>query len=378
MPPGHYAPMTTATATPFFTELAAVAGKPPEWIELFPKGPAIAARDGRRWTLEPARVVAAFAANQGPLAIDYEHGQALKAPAGDEAPAAGWITDVEERDGAVWGRVEWTAAAARKVVEREYRFISPDFDHTRQGVITHLNGAGLVNRPALVMTALSRQQPNDKDTDMSLKAIAAALGLADDADEKAVLAAISAGKEQSTALCALLKIDAGSDASAINAAVTALQSETETALASLKAETGHPPAFVLAADTVVAVGRRILPKAETLDDATNCLQLLSGRSHRVYSGICLITPSGTLRQRLVETRVRFKRLPRAEIDSYIASGEWRGKAGGYAVQGLAGAFVVKLAGSYTNVVGLPLYETAALLAGEGFDTRRCWPAGRVS
>ncbi len=235
MPPGHYAPMTTATATPFFTELAAVAGKPPEWIELFPKGPAIAARDGRRWTLEPARVVAAFAANQGPLAIDYEHGQALKAPAGDEAPAAGWITDVEERDGAVWGRVEWTAAAARKVVEREYRFISPDFDHTRQGVITHLNGAGLVNRPALVMTALSRQQPNDKDTDMSLKAIAAALGLADDADEKAVLAAISAGKEQSTALCALLKIDAGSDASAINAAVTALQSETETALASLKA-----------------------------------------------------------------------------------------------------------------------------------------------
>ncbi len=154
--------------------------------------------------------------------------------------------------------------------------------------------------------------------------------------------------------------------------------KAEKALASLKAETGHPPAFVLAADTVVAVGRRILPKAETLDDATNCLQLLSGRSHRVYSGICLITPSGTLRQRLVETRVRFKRLPRAEIDSYIASGEWRGKAGGYAVQGLAGAFVVKLAGSYTNVVGLPLYETAALLAGEGFDTRRCWPAGRVS
>lgn len=243
MPPGHYAPMTTATATPFFTELAAVADKPPEWIELFPKGPAIAARDGRRWTLEPARVVAAFAANQGPLAIDYEHGQALKAAVGEEAPAAGWITEVEERDGAVWGRVEWTAAAARKIVEREYRFISPDFGHTREGVIVQLNGAGLVNRPALVMTALSRQQ-TQKENDMSLKAIAAALGLADDADEKAVLAAISAGKEQSTALCALLKIDAGSDAAAIHAAVTALQGEAETALASLKAA---PAAAELAA-----------------------------------------------------------------------------------------------------------------------------------
>lgn len=154
--------------------------------------------------------------------------------------------------------------------------------------------------------------------------------------------------------------------------------KAEKALASLKAEADHVPAFVLAADTVVAVGRRILPKAETLDDAAFCLQLLSGRSHRVYSGICLITPDGKLRQKLVETRVRFKRLPRAEIDGYVASGEWRGKAGGYAVQGLAGAFVVKLGGSYTNVVGLPLYETAALLSGEGYDTRRRWPADPVS
>jgi septum formation protein len=148
--------------------------------------------------------------------------------------------------------------------------------------------------------------------------------------------------------------------------------KAEKAFASLKTEADYAPGFVLAADTVVAVGRRILPKAETLDDAANCLGLLSGRSHRVYSGICLITPGGKLRQRLVETRVRFKRLPREEIEAYVASGEWRGKAGGYAVQGLAGSFVVKLVGSYTNVVGLPLYETVALLGGEGFRVHAGW------
>ncbi|TPM12678.1 Maf-like protein [Mesorhizobium sp. B2-3-6] len=152
--------------------------------------------------------------------------------------------------------------------------------------------------------------------------------------------------------------------------------KAEKAFASLKSETDYAPALVLAADTVVAVGRRILPKAETLDDAANCLGLLSGRSHRVYSGICLITPGGKLRQRLVETRVRFKRLPREEIYAYVASGEWRGKAGGYAVQGLAGAFVVKLVGSYTNVVGLPLYETVALLSGEGFKVHHNWSSAR--
>jgi septum formation protein len=153
--------------------------------------------------------------------------------------------------------------------------------------------------------------------------------------------------------------------------------KAEKALASLRAEAGgHTAAYVLAADTVVAVGRRILPKAETTDDVSFCLQLLSGRSHRVYSGICLITPGGAMRQKLVETRVRFKRLSRADMQAYVASGEWRGKAGGYAIQGLAGAFIVKLAGSYTNVVGLPLYETVSLLAGEGFDVRRA--AVRVS
>lgn len=130
--------------------------------------------------------------------------------------------------------------------------------------------------------------------------------------------------------------------------------------------------FVVAADTVVAVGRRILPKTETMDEAAACLRLLSGRPHRVYSGVSVITPKGSLRERLVESRVRFKRLSPDEIESYLASGEWRGKAGGYAIQGLAGSFVVKLVGSYPNVVGLPLYETVSLLEGEGYPVRLSW------
>ena len=130
--------------------------------------------------------------------------------------------------------------------------------------------------------------------------------------------------------------------------------------------------FIVAADTVVAVGRRILPKAELLDEAAQCLRLLSGRNHRVYSGVCIVTPKESFRQRLVETRVRFKRLSQSDLETYLASGEWRGKAGGYAIQGLAGCFVVKIVGSYTNVVGLPIYETTALLAGEGYPVHFGW------
>jgi nucleoside triphosphate pyrophosphatase len=130
--------------------------------------------------------------------------------------------------------------------------------------------------------------------------------------------------------------------------------------------------YLLAADTVVAVGRRILPKCEVVDEAAQCLRLLSGRAHRVYSGLTLIVPNGAFRRRLVETRVRFKRLSGDEIDAYLAAGEWRGKAGGYAIQGLAGGFVVKLIGSYSSVVGLPLYETLSLLAGEGYPAHILW------
>jgi len=131
-------------------------------------------------------------------------------------------------------------------------------------------------------------------------------------------------------------------------------------------------AYVLAADTVVAVGRRILPKAELLDEAAQCLRLLSGRNHRVHTAVCLVTPNESFRQRLVETRVRFKRLSEEDIEAYLASGEWRGKAGGYAAQGIAGSFIVKVVGSYSNVVGLPLYETTALLSGEGYPIRFGW------
>jgi septum formation protein len=131
-------------------------------------------------------------------------------------------------------------------------------------------------------------------------------------------------------------------------------------------------AYILAADTVVAVGRRILPKAESLDEAAQCLRLLSGRNHRVHTAVCLVTPNEAFRQRLVETRVRFKRLSEEDIEAYLASGEWRGKAGGYAAQGIAGSFIVKIVGSYSNVVGLPLYETTALLSGEGYPIRFGW------
>lgn len=148
---------------------------------------------------------------------------------------------------------------------------------------------------------------------------------------------------------------------------TPRKAETPRALASRlargKAEAADAKdARVLAADTVVAVGRRILPKAESEAEARACLALLSGRTHRVYTGVALKS-AGRVATRLVETRVSFKLLTSQEIDAYIASDEWRGKAGGYAVQGRAARFVISIIGSYSNVVGLPLYETANLLEG---------------
>ena len=130
----------------------------------------------------------------------------------------------------------------------------------------------------------------------------------------------------------------------------------------LLAEEDEPPALLLAADTVVAVGRRILPKPETVEDAADALSLLSGRNHRVFSALCLITPEGKMRQKISETRLRFKRLGKGEFEAYLASGEWRGKAGAYGIQGLAAVFVERLEGSYSAVMGLPLFETAELLA----------------
>lgn len=141
-------------------------------------------------------------------------------------------------------------------------------------------------------------------------------------------------------------------------------------LAAAKAEAvqkKNPVAFILAADTVVACGRRILPKAENEKEARECLKLLSGRRHHVLGGIALITPHGKLLQKLSDTVVQFKTLTREEIETYIISKEWQGKAGGYAIQGLAAAFIKSIRGSYSNVVGLSVYDTVKLLGGAGYS-----------
>ena len=124
--------------------------------------------------------------------------------------------------------------------------------------------------------------------------------------------------------------------------------------------------YTIAGDTVVALGRRILPKAETDEDVRDCLDLISGRAHHVMTSVCVMGPSGELAKRLSDTRVNVKRLSRAEIDAYIASGEGIGKAGGYAIQGLFGAHIRQISGSYTGVMGLPVFETAQLLTGLGY------------
>jgi len=135
--------------------------------------------------------------------------------------------------------------------------------------------------------------------------------------------------------------------------------------------------YILACDTVVGLGRRILPKAETEEQALDCLWLLSGRAHWVYSSVCLIDPKGSVRTRCSETKVRFKRFSREDVDTYIKSGEWRGKAGGYAIQGRAEVFVRHLSGSHSGVIGLPLYETIHLLQGTGYPVYYNWMANAV-
>ncbi|VAW07650.1 Septum formation protein Maf [hydrothermal vent metagenome] len=130
--------------------------------------------------------------------------------------------------------------------------------------------------------------------------------------------------------------------------------------------TDHPDSYILAADTVVALGNRLLGKADNTGMARKYLTLLSGRRHRVYSGICLITPDGREISRVVATTVIFKRLSATELDDYLGHDEWRGKAGAYAIQGRAAGLIRGINGSYSNVVGLPLYETANILRGNGY------------
>jgi septum formation protein len=158
-------------------------------------------------------------------------------------------------------------------------------------------------------------------------------------------------------------------------------------LAELKAETARQAplvkdlggnAFVLGADTVVGLGRRILPKALTREEAEQCLALLSGRSHWVYSAVCLIDPKGGKNTRISESKVRLKRLSRQDMKTYLDSEEWRGKAGGYAIQGRAEAFIRYLSGSYSGVMGLPLHETILLLQGAGFPVYTKWSQAGVT
>ena len=128
--------------------------------------------------------------------------------------------------------------------------------------------------------------------------------------------------------------------------------------------------YILAADTVVAIGRLILPKAKTEEEVQKSLTLLGGRNHRVYGGICLIQPGGKVFQKLVETRVFMRRLSSDEVSNYVSCGEWKGKAGSYAIQGKGGQYIKKISGSYTNVVGLDLYTTSKLLKGCGLTFRQ--------
>ncbi|MGA7118331.1 MAG: Maf family nucleotide pyrophosphatase [Hyphomicrobium sp.] len=131
-------------------------------------------------------------------------------------------------------------------------------------------------------------------------------------------------------------------------------------------------AYVLAADTIVSNNLKIFGKPQQVEEAVEFLNRLSGRSHRVLTAVCLITPQDRVRTKIVDTKVRFKYLTKTEIEAYIATREWRDKAGGYAIQGLAGSFVQKIKGSYTNVVGLPLTEVVSMLVSEGFPIHFNW------
>lgn len=225
------------TTSNFQIDLASESKDAPLWVELFPVGSKIIARDGRSWNYEPQKLIKAFAANNAPLPIDYEHGQDHLAIKGHAAPAAGWIVELQDRGGALWGKVEWTKKAAKLIIERAYRFISPAFTHQKDGEITRLLGAGLVNRPALEMTALSREQQsptnNEKEQAM-LKAIAKALGLDETSDEKAILAELAKRNKQTKSLCAALGLKEDDNLETANVAVKSLDEKHSKALASLE------------------------------------------------------------------------------------------------------------------------------------------------
>lgn len=168
----------------------------PDWIQLLPAGPVITGRDGRTWNLpNPQTVLDAFAADNQPLVVDWEHATEHRAPNGLDAPAAGWIDRIEERARAIWGHIEWTPRAAQQLASKEYKFLSPVFTYRKSdNAIVALTSAALVNKPNLPLTALNQEQPP-----MDLTLITAALGLAAGADIPAIVAAINALKSESAA-----------------------------------------------------------------------------------------------------------------------------------------------------------------------------------
>jgi phage I-like protein len=187
--------MNSLTARACNQPLSADSGAP-DWIQLLPAGPAIVGSDGRAWSLpDPSALVTAFAARNKPLVVDWEHASEHRAPKGLDAPAAGWVDRIEERAGAIYGHVEWTAKAAAQIAAKEYRFLSPVFTYRKaDAAIVALTSAGLTNQPNLNLTALNQEQPP-----MDLALITAALGLSDSADIPAIVAAINALKSESAA-----------------------------------------------------------------------------------------------------------------------------------------------------------------------------------
>lgn len=290
-----------------FLQIDIASGKQaPAWVELFPAGPQIKARDGRAWTLEdPQTVVAAFTGEKMPLAIDYEHAQFHKARSGNMAPAAGWITALEIRDGAVWGKTEWTAKAAEMIVAREYRFISPEFNHGRDGQISRLKGAGLVNRPALEMTALSSEQENDT---MDLKALAKALGLLEDSDEATIVAAANGATEMRDAICTALEIATDSKPDAINTALASLKDKAQTALASAKDAVPKTELTAVAAELTASQARvAALEKKDHARDVDGALNAAASEgkitpaSRDQYTAMCATVDGLAQFKSLVET-----------------------------------------------------------------------------
>ncbi len=264
--------MDTTSATAFLNiDLAAQGNAAPEWVQLLPRGPILNARDGRSWTYDPQTVVAAFAANNGPLPIDYEHGQDILSTRGQSAPAAGWVVEMDNRVDGLWGKVEWTVKAAQMIADREYRFLSPSIRHDKFSEITRLAGAGLVNRPALEMTALSREQEtSQQEKAMSLKAIAKALGLKDDADETAILAELTKRDGQYTAIASALDLEGETGLDAIAEQAKTVSNNLSTATASLK-EAGNT-------NEVQALRTQLGETTAKLDDATTSLAALQEKS----------------------------------------------------------------------------------------------------